>query len=89
MFWLVVGLLQSGYTSIYAEATDLLRAMPKTLELHGAFDRKKNPNVLLDGRTQLEDMVYQPDHLLCLSRESSFSLPTIISKGVRHGVPSA
>lgn len=86
VFWLAVALLQSSYTSIYAEAADLLRATTETLELHGAFDEKTIPNILLDGRTQLEDTVCQLDRLLCLSFESSFSfsLAAIIFKGVRH-----
>jgi len=86
VFWLAVALLQSSYTSIYAEAADLLRATTETLELHGAFDENTIPNVLLDGRTQLEDTVCQLDRLLCLSFESSFSfsLASIIFKGVRH-----
>lgn len=84
--WLAVALLQSSYTSVYAEAADLLRATTETLELHGAFDENTIPNVLLDGRTQLEDTVCQLDRLLCLSFESSFSfsLASIIFKGVRH-----
>lgn len=86
VFWLAVALLQSSYTSIYAEAADLLRATTETLELHGAFDENTIPNVLLDGRTQLEETVCQLDRLLCLSFESSFSfsLAAIIFKGVRH-----
>ncbi|KAG8218508.1 hypothetical protein J3R82DRAFT_4145 [Butyriboletus roseoflavus] len=86
VFWLAVALLQSSYTSIYAEAADLLRATTETLQLHGAFDENTIPNVLLDGRTQLEDTVCQLDRLLCLSFESSFSfsLASIIFKGVRH-----
>ena len=38
------GVLACGWLAtirLHAKATDLLRAMPKTLELHGAFDRKK------------------------------------------------
>ncbi|KAF8450670.1 hypothetical protein L210DRAFT_3520995 [Boletus edulis BED1] len=86
VFWLAVALLQSSYTSIYAEAADLLRATIETLELHAAFDENTIPNVLLDGRTQLEDTVCQLDRLLYLSFESSFSfsLAAIIFKGVRH-----
>ncbi|KAI9574812.1 hypothetical protein HD554DRAFT_2201766 [Boletus coccyginus] len=86
VFWLAVALLQSSYTSIYAEAADLLRATTETLELHRAFGENTIPNVLLDGRTQLEDTVCQLDRLLCLSFESSFSfsLAAIIFKGVRH-----
>ncbi|KAF8559154.1 hypothetical protein OG21DRAFT_1570167 [Imleria badia] len=88
VFWLAVALLQSSYTSIYAEAADLLRATTETLELHGAFDENTIPNILLDGRTQLEDTVCQLDRLLCLSFESSFSfsLAAIIFKGVRHSL---
>lgn len=86
MFWLAVALLQSSYTSVYAEAAELLRATTETLELHGAFDENSMLSVLLEGRTQLEDTVCQLDRLLCLSFESSFSfsLASIIFKGVRH-----
>ncbi|KAG6336483.1 hypothetical protein ID866_2597 [Astraeus odoratus] len=86
LFWLAVALLQSSYTAFYAEAADLLRATVETLEKHGAFDGTTIPNVLLDGRIQLEDTVSQLDRLLCLSFESSFSfsLAAIIFKGVRH-----
>ncbi|KAF9238786.1 hypothetical protein BU15DRAFT_88233 [Melanogaster broomeanus] len=65
VFWLAVALLQS--------TTDLLRATIETLELHGAFDDNTIPNVLLDGRAQLED-----------TSSFSFSLASIIFKGVRH-----
>ncbi|KAF9238789.1 hypothetical protein BU15DRAFT_62309 [Melanogaster broomeanus] len=68
--WLLP-LLQSSYTAFYAEATDLLRATIETLELHGAFDDNTIPNVLLDGR-------------LSLRTRFSFSLASIIFKGVRH-----
>ncbi|KAI6130277.1 hypothetical protein EDD16DRAFT_1541379 [Pisolithus croceorrhizus] len=86
LFWLAVALLQSSYIAFYAEAADLLRATVETLEKHGTFDGSTIPNVLLDGRTQLEDTISQLDRLLCLSFESSFSfsLAAIIFKGVRH-----
>ncbi|KAH7887502.1 hypothetical protein F5I97DRAFT_2056906 [Phlebopus sp. FC_14] len=86
VFWLAVALLQSSYAAFYADAADLLRAAIETLEVQGAFDDNTIPNVLLDGRTQLEDTICQLDRLLCLSFESSFSftLAAIIFKGVRH-----
>ncbi|KAI6003613.1 hypothetical protein EDD15DRAFT_2567619 [Pisolithus albus] len=86
LFWLAVALLQSSYIAFYAEAADLLRATVETLEKHGTFDGSTISNVLLEGRTQLEDTISQLDRLLSLSFESSFSfsLAAIIFKGVRH-----
>ncbi|KAH7931340.1 hypothetical protein BV22DRAFT_1124264 [Leucogyrophana mollusca] len=86
LFWLAVALLQSSYTAFYADAADLLRATVETLEVHGAFEDTTIPNVLLDGRATLEDTVCQLDGLLRLSFDAnfSFSLTSIIFKGVRH-----
>ncbi|KAH7916805.1 hypothetical protein BJ138DRAFT_1121610 [Hygrophoropsis aurantiaca] len=86
LFWLAVALLQSSYTAFYADAADLLRATVETLEAHGAFEGTTIPYVLLEGRASLEDTVCQLDGLLRLSFDSNFtfSLTSVIFKGVRH-----
>ena len=85
VFWLAVALLQSSHISFYVEATELLRTTLEHMEAKGAF-RASVSTVLLNGRNPLEDIACQLDQLLGLSFDSSFSfsLASIIFKGVRH-----
>lgn len=86
LFWLSVALLQSSYSAFYVQATDLMRATLETAERHGHFQGGSVNEVLMDGRLYLDDTLGQLDQLLGLSFETSFSfsLASIIFKGVRH-----
>lgn len=90
LFWLAVALLQSSHVAFYVQATDLLRQTLETMQAHNAFCDASVAEVLLDGRIYLEEPLGQLDHLLGLSFETSlsfsFSLASIIFKGVRHSV---
>ncbi|KAH9948737.1 hypothetical protein B0H21DRAFT_787622 [Amylocystis lapponica] len=86
LFWLAVALLQSSHIALYQEAIHLLRVSLEIMAEQGAFEEKGVSVTLLDGRAPLEDIACQLDQLLGLSFESnfSFSLASIIFKGVRH-----
>jgi len=85
VFWLAVALLQSSHIAFYVEATNLLRVTLEHMEVQGIL-RDSVHETLLDGRTPLEDVACQLDQLLGLSFDAnfSFSLASIIFKGVRH-----
>jgi hypothetical protein len=85
VFWLAVALLQSSHIAFYVEATNLLRVTLEHMENQGIFNGSVH-EILLDGRTPLEDIACQLDQLLGLSFDSnfSFSLASIIFKGIRH-----
>ncbi|KDQ64130.1 hypothetical protein JAAARDRAFT_118551 [Jaapia argillacea MUCL 33604] len=86
VFWLAVALLQSSQVSFYAEAADLLRVSVEKLDVQGALKDRGLATTLLDARAPLEDVACQLDQILGLSFDSnfSFSLASIIFKGVRH-----
>ena len=86
LFWLAVALLQSSHLVLYVEAIHLLRVSVEVMDSQGAFEEKGVAATLLDGRASLEEVACQLDQLLGLSLESnfSFSLATIIFKGIRH-----
>ncbi|KAL4251095.1 Ras-GAP domain-containing protein [Abortiporus biennis] len=86
IFWLAVALLQSSHIGIYVEAIQLLQAALERMNEHGAFKDRGVPATLLDGRTPLEDIAGQLDQILGLSFDQSFSfsLASIIFKGIRH-----
>ena len=85
VFWLAVALLQSSHIAFYVEATNLLRMSLEHMESQGSFNGSVH-EILLDGRTPLEDIACQLDQLLGLSFDAnfSFSLASIIFKGIRH-----
>jgi hypothetical protein len=85
VFWLAVALLQSSHIAFYVEATNLVRVTLDHMEDQGMFTGSAH-EFLLDGRTPLEDIACQLDQLLGLSFDSSFSfsLASIIFKGIRH-----
>lgn len=86
LFWLAVALLESSHIAFYVEATRLLCVTLETMDQRGMFDKASVSSVLLDGRSHLENIACQLDHLLSLSFDSSFSfsLASIIFKGVRR-----
>ncbi|EMD40361.1 hypothetical protein CERSUDRAFT_148314 [Gelatoporia subvermispora B] len=86
LFWLAVALLQSSLLALYVEAINLLRVALETMDQQDMFNEKGMAAVLLEGREPLEEIACQLDQLLGLSFESSFSfsLASIIFKGVRH-----
>jgi hypothetical protein len=87
LFWMAVALLQSSHMAFYNEAADLLRITLERLDARGAFRQGTMSYILLKGRVPLEEIACQLDQLLGLSFESSFSfsLASIIFKGLRHG----
>jgi hypothetical protein len=87
VFWLAVALLQSSHIAFYIEATDLLRTTLEHMESRNRL-RGSVSATLLDGRNPLEDIAIQLDQLLALSFDSSFSfsLASIIFKGIRHSM---
>lgn len=86
LFWLAVALLQSSHIGLYIEAIHLLRVTLEVMDDQGAFKEKGVSATLLDGRSPLEEIACQLDQLLGLSFDASFSfsLASIIFKGLRH-----
>ncbi|KAG5638080.1 hypothetical protein H0H81_001930 [Sphagnurus paluster] len=87
LFWLAVALLQASHLSIYVEAAHLLRVTLENIEQRGMFASESVPSFLLQSRAPLEEITSQLDEIMKISFESSFSfsLASIIFKGVRHG----
>ncbi len=86
IFWLAVALLQSSHMGIYVEAINLLRATLERMAEHGAFKERGVAVTLLESRVPLEEIAVQLDQILGLSFDVSFSfsLASIIFKGMRH-----
>ena len=86
LFWLAVSLLQASHLAFYVESTQLVRVTLETMEQRGMFKKEGVQSVLLESRLQLEQITSQLDDILKISFESnfSFSLASIIFKGIRH-----
>ncbi|KAF8165773.1 hypothetical protein B0H34DRAFT_794124 [Crassisporium funariophilum] len=86
LFWLAVALLQSAHLAYYIEATWLLRVTLENMEEQGLFKNASVQAVLLEAREPLEEVSSQLDELLRVSFDTSFSfsLASIIFKGMRH-----
>lgn len=86
LFWLAVALLQASHLGFYIEATWLLRITLENMEQQGLFKNNSVQAVLLEAREPLEEITSQLDEMLRLSFETSFSfsLSSIIFKGMRH-----
>ncbi|TFK62722.1 hypothetical protein BDN72DRAFT_964371 [Pluteus cervinus] len=86
LFWLAVALLQCSHVAFYPEATRLLQATLESMERQDLFRSMAPATLLLDGRSPLEEITSQLDEILKLSFDSnfSFSLASVIFKGVRH-----
>jgi hypothetical protein len=86
LFWLAVALLQASHFAFYVQAADLLRQTLEKLRIHAAFHEGSVGEFLLEGRIHLEETLGQLDQLLGLSFETSFSfsLVSVIFKGIRH-----
>ena len=86
LFWLAVSLLQASHLAFYVESTRLVRVTLETMEQRGIFKKDGVQSVLLESRLQLEQITSQLDDILKISFESnfSFSLASIIFKGIRH-----
>lgn len=86
LFWLAVALLQSSHLAFYIEATCLLRITLESMEQQGMFRGASLLTVLLEGRMPLLEVTSQLDDILKIAFDSSlsFSLASIIFKGVRH-----
>ncbi|KAG5648702.1 hypothetical protein DXG03_000049 [Asterophora parasitica] len=91
LFWLAVALLQASHPSFYVEASHLLRVTLENIEERGMFQSDSVPTFLLKARAPLEEITSQQDGMMNLSFESSFSfsLASIIFKGMRHGFKDA
>jgi neurofibromin 1 len=90
LFWLAVALLQSSHVAFYVQAADLLRQTLEVLQAHNAFRDSSVADVLLESRMHLDETLGQLDQILGLSFDTSFSfsLASIIFKGVRHSANS-
>ncbi|GLB34218.1 putative GTPase-activator protein for Ras-like GTPases [Lyophyllum shimeji] len=86
LFWLAVALLQASHPAFYVEATRLLRVTVESIEQRGMFQSESVASFLLKSRAPLEDITSQLDEMLHISFESSFSfsLASVIFKGMRH-----
>lgn len=86
LFWLAVSLLQASHLAFYVESTRLVRITLETMEQRGMFKNEGVQSMLLESRLQLEQITSQLDDILKISFESSFSfsLASIIFKGIRH-----
>ncbi|RDB19915.1 Neurofibromin [Hypsizygus marmoreus] len=86
LFWLAVALLQASHFAFYIEATCLLRVTLENMETRGMIQSGSVSSFLLKSRTSLEEITSQLDDILKISFESSFSfsLASIIFKGIRH-----
>ncbi|PFH50162.1 hypothetical protein AMATHDRAFT_80979 [Amanita thiersii Skay4041] len=87
IFWLAVALLQSSHFAFYNEATCLLRVSMEKMAEEGRFVSTSVHDFLLGSRLPLEEVSSQLDEMLKLSFEASFSfsLASIIFKGIRQG----
>ncbi|PPR04649.1 hypothetical protein CVT24_011867 [Panaeolus cyanescens] len=86
LFWLAVALLEASHLGFYVEATWLLRVTLENMEKNGAFNEMSVQDALMEARAHLEEVLSQLDELLRLSFDTSFSfsLASIIFKGMRH-----
>jgi neurofibromin 1 len=86
LFWLAIALLQVSHLGFYVEATWLLRVTLENMEHRGLFKTKSVETVLLEAREHIDDVMSQLDDMLRISfiRSFSFSLASIIFKGMRH-----
>ncbi|KAF9527976.1 hypothetical protein CPB83DRAFT_363170 [Crepidotus variabilis] len=86
LFWLAVALLQVSHLGFYVEATSLLRVTLENMEAHGIFRDNSVEAILMEAREQVEEVMAQLDEILRISfaRSFSFSLASIIFKGLRH-----
>ncbi|KIL70462.1 hypothetical protein M378DRAFT_1044573 [Amanita muscaria Koide BX008] len=86
LFWLAIALLQSSHMAFYEEATCLLRVSLEKMEADRMFYTAPMHVVLLEGRIPLDEVSSQLDEILKLSFETnfSFSLASIVFKGIRH-----
>lgn len=86
LFWIGIAFLQSSHIAFYVEATRLIGVTLTVMERRDLFKEAPVPTVLLDERSELEDVACQLDHILGLSFDASFSfsLASIIFKGLRH-----
>ncbi|KAM6496242.1 hypothetical protein JOM56_008948 [Amanita muscaria] len=86
LFWLAIALLQSSHMAFYEEATCLLRVSLEKMEADRMFYTTPMHVVLLEGRIPLDEVSSQLDEILKLSFETSFSfsLASIVFKGIRH-----
>ncbi len=86
LFWLAVALLQVSHLGFYVEATWLLKVTLENMEHHGLFKTNSVETVLLEARDHIDDVMSQLDDMLRISfiRSFSFSLASIIFKGMRH-----
>jgi hypothetical protein len=86
LFWLAIALLQVSHLGFYVEATWLLRVTLENMEHRGLFKTNSVETVLLEAREHIDDVMSQLDDMLRISfiRSFSFSLASIIFKGMRH-----
>jgi len=86
LFWLAIALLQVSHLGFYVEATWLLRVTLENMDHRGLFKTKSVETVLLEAREHIDDVMSQLDDMLRISfiRSFSFSLASIIFKGMRH-----
>lgn len=86
LFWLAVALLQVSHLGLYAEATWLLKVSLEYMEQHNLFKNSSVETVLLEAREPIDEVMLQLDDILRISfhRSFSFSLSSIIFKGLRH-----
>lgn len=86
LFWLAVALIQSSHITFYVEATQLLERTLIAMEAKGMLVGADINDLLLGGRSSLQDIAIQLDSLLGISFTSdfSFSLAAVIFKGIRH-----
>lgn len=86
LLWLAIGVMQCGDVALFTEAAELLQTSLETLESQGAFADMSLPTFFFDARGPLEEVTIQIDDYMGLSFESnfSFSLASIIFKGLRH-----
>ena len=86
LFWLAVALLQVSHLGLYVEATWLLKVTLEYMERHDVFKTNSVETVLLEAREQIDEVMSQLDDILRISfvRSFSYSLASVIFKGMRH-----
>lgn len=86
LLWLAIGLMQCGDVGLFTEAAELLQTSLETLDAQGAFADMPLPAFFFEARIPLEEVTLQIDDYIGLSFESnfSFSLASVIFKGLRH-----
>lgn len=91
LVWLAIALIQSSFSSLYAESARLLQQALEILYRDGPYSKLDIVSVFRNTRYSLENISSQIDRVVGLSFETDFSmaLATTVFKGLRYPPTSA